>query len=88
MSQITPANNFVLGLPSAISAALFIATLWCLAKKRFRKYGMISAARLFEITFYSSLIASVLTVMYGFVTREILVWPSVISGAYAIKLSE
>lgn len=75
-----PQSNFTLGVPTAIGAAFFIAVMSVWQEQTQSKYDDINL-RIVEMTIVSSLIASILTVMFSFITGEIGTWSYLIRRA-------
>jgi drug/metabolite transporter (DMT)-like permease len=76
-SQIT---NFVLGIPTALCAGFFIA-LMSVSQEYVQGTWDDYNLRLVEMTIVSSIVASLLLLVFGFATGEIMQWPFILSLA-------
>lgn len=73
-------SNFTLGIPTAIGAAFFIAIMSVWQEQTQTKYDDINL-RVVEMTIVSSLLASILTVIFSFIIGEIGTWSYLIRRA-------
>lgn len=71
--------NFTVGIPTAIGAALFIAVMSVWQEQTQSQYDDINL-RVVEMTIVSSLIASILTIIFSFITGEIFTWSPLIEA--------
>ena len=72
-------SNYSLGVPTALSAAFFVAVLTLWQEKLQTGWDSVNH-RLVEMTLVSSVTAALLTIVYGVFTNEIKTWSPVLGG--------
>lgn len=78
-------SNYTLGVPTALSAAFFVATLTLWQEKLQAGWDDINR-RLVEMALVSSVTASLLTIVYGVFTHELRLWGPSLSGGGAVAI--